>query len=224
MNEQAGTTFGILGSVDDHDAVPEPPATPANEEAALSGDDVAASASPQPSPVTSFEDRIRRLEDQVENLRDTRKLEDRVTERIAKRLERKQANSAIKVPVATGAEPTKSPPMAAIAPPQDLPPVVVIEGKSAKQPWLIVDIVTEFKAMLQMFLDIRYRVFYMTWQTKVYPPMLLGMFFLSWLLLSGSLIGSIIDRVAQLVIAFFLYKVLSREAHRYREIAPQIRR
>jgi hypothetical protein len=79
--------------------------------------------------------------------------------------------------------------------------------------------------MLQMFLDARYRVFYMTWQTKLYPALLLGLIVVSGFTISGiPLVGPVVDRLAELVIAFFLYKVLSREANRYKEIGPQIRR
>jgi hypothetical protein len=225
MNETVGTTSELLGSGNDQEAVSEAPTAPPNEEAAASGDGLSPGAGPQLAPVTSLENRVRRLEDQVEGLQDTRKLEDRVTERIAKRLERKQSNAAIKVPVAAVAAPSKPPPMAAIAPPTEMPPVVVIQGNAVKQRWLAVDIFTEFRAMLRMFLDARYRVFYMSWQTKVYPVLLLGLIVVSGFTISYvPLIGPVLDRLAELVIAFSLYKVLSREAGRYKEIAPQIRK
>jgi hypothetical protein len=217
VNDQTATTDALI-----EPRIEEAAGTPIADGPAL---DDAALENPPPALMPTLEDRVRQLEDQVAGLRDSRKLEDRLTERVARRLERKQASTAIKVPLATVAEPTKPPPMAAIAPPPDLPPVVVIEGKSAKQPWLILDIVTEFKAMLQMFLDVRYRVFYMNWQTKAYPLLLLGLIVVSGLTISYiPIVGPVLDRIVELVIAFLLYKVLSREAHRYKEIGPQIRR
>jgi hypothetical protein len=178
-----------------------------------------------PALTSTLEDRVRQLEDQVVGLQDTRKLEDRLTERVARRLERKQANTAIKVPTAAIAEPTKPPPLAAVAPPPDLAPVVVLEGKTGRQPWLFLDIFSEFQAMLRMFFDLRYRVFYMKWQTKVYPAILLGLIILSGLTISYiPLVGPVLDRIVELIIAFSLYKVLSRETYRYKEIEPQIRR
>jgi len=231
VREIVGKTVQVPIAVNEQTATTEAPSEPRTEEAAGTpfGDGPVLAAAPLENPpsalLPTLEDRVRQLEEQVAGFQDTRKLEDRVTERVSRRLERKQANTAIKVPVAAVAEPTKPPPLAAIAPPPDLPPVVVIEGKTAKQPWLILDIFTEFKAMLQMFLDARYRVFYMNWQTKAYPLLLLSLIVVSGLTISYiPIVGPVLDRIAELVIAFLLYKVLSREAHRYKEIGPQIRR
>ena len=217
VNEQTATT-----DAPNEPRIEEPVGTPFTGGPAL---DTAPLEDPPARPMATLEDRVRQLEEQVAGIQDTRKLEDRVTERVARRLERKQAGTAVKVPIAAIAEPTKPPPLAAIAPPPNLPPVVVIEGKTAKQPWLILDIITEFKAMLQMFLDVRYRVFYMNWQTKAYPLLLLSLIVVSGLTISYiPIVGPVLDRIAELVIAFLLYKVLSRESHRYKEIGPQIRR
>jgi hypothetical protein len=222
MNDRAATP----------EAPPEPtqdgtaeraPLAPADE--SLPAESVHEPAGPEQLPEAlppTLEDRLRHLEDQVAIIQDTRRLEDRITERVARRLERKQANAAVKAPVAAVAEPSKPPPVASIAPPPELPPVVVLEGKGGRQTWLIVDIFTEFRAMLRMFLDGRYRLFYMTWQTKVYAPLLLGLMAMSCLMLSGF-VGTVLDKIAELILAFFLYKVLSREACRYREISPQMR-
>jgi hypothetical protein len=182
-----------------------------------------AASPPQALPPT-LEDRVRQLEEKVAVLQDTRRLEERITERIARRVEKKQANTAIKAPVAALAEPAKPPPIASVAPPPEPPSIVVVEGKNFPTRWLILDILAEFRAMVQMFLDARYRVFCMTWQTKVYPILLLGLMFLSWLMISGiPIVGLALDKAAELILAFFLYKVLSREACRYREIGPQMR-
>jgi hypothetical protein len=234
-HESTGTTLKVSNAVNDRAASPDAPPEPPPDEVA----ETCVKESPADEPMLesvahenappvlapSLEDRVGQLEDRVASLQDMRKLEDRVTERVSRRLERKQANPAIKAPVAAVAEPSKPPPVAAIAPPPDLPQIVVIEGKTGRQPWLIVDIFTEFRAMLQMFLDARYRVFYMTWQTKLYPALLLGLIVVSGFTISNiPLVGPVMDRLAELVIAFFLYKVLSREANRYKEIGPQIRR
>ena len=172
----------------------------------------------------TLEDRVRQLEDKVAVLEDTRKLEERVTERVARRIERKQANTAIKAPLASIAEPPKpAVPVASVAP-LSPPPVMLPETRSGRQPWLIADIFIEFRAMVRMFFDGRYRLFYMTWQTKVYPPLLIGLMVLSWLTINHiPFVGFVLDKIAELLLAFFLYKVLSREATRYREISPQIR-
>jgi len=205
-------------------------AQPAPAEQKVLPDPALAPASREPAPEAvppTLEDRVRHLEDQVGSLHDTRRLEDRVAERVVRRLERKQANSAIKASLAAVvpvAQPGKPPPVASIAPPPEMPPVVVVEGKGHRPSWLIVDIFTEFRSMLRMFLDGRYRLFYMNWQTKVYPPLLLATMVFSWLTISAiPIVGPALDKIAELVLAFFLYKVLSREACRYREISPQMK-
>jgi hypothetical protein len=221
--------------MNDRAATPDAPAEPSDGEAANAApaevnapsEPMLAPEAPQQLPEAvppTLEDRVRHLEDQVGVLQDTRRLEDRVTERVARRLERKQSSAAIKAPFAAVAEPSKPAPLASIAPPPEVPPVVVVEGKGGRQRWLIWDIFTEFRSMLRMFLDGRYRLFYMTWQTKVYPPLLLAMMVFSWLTISAiPIVGTALDKIAELILAFFLYKVLSREACRYREISPQMR-
>jgi hypothetical protein len=224
MNDRAATSDAPVELTRDKVGDTPPPIL---AEAGAISEPLLDSAPLQSPPVAlppTLEDRLHHLEEQVSVLQDTRKLEDRITDRVARRMERKQLNTAIQAPVAAIAEPSRPPPVAAIAPPPDLPAVVVIEGKSGRQPWLILDIYTEFKAMLRMFLDGRYRVFYMTWQTKAYPPLLLGFMVLTWLTVSGiPIVGPVLEKVAELVLAFFLYKVLSREACRYREISPQMK-
>src|SRR5262249_43593756 len=128
---------------------------------------------PEALPPT-VEDRLRHLEDQVAVIQDTPRLEDKNTQRLAPPRERRPAQSALKAPVAAAGGPSKPPPVASIAPPPELPPIVVLEGQGGRQTWLIVDIFTEFRAVVRMFLDGRYRLFYMNWQTKVYPPLLLA--------------------------------------------------
>ena len=50
----------------------------------------------------------------------------------------------------------------------------------------------------------------------------LPQFALRWTL-SNPIVGTAFDKTAELLLAFFLYKVLSREASRYKEIEPQIK-
>jgi hypothetical protein len=71
-----------------------------------------------------------------------------------------------------------------------------------------------------MFLDRRYRVGWITWAVPV--GVLCCMMF-SWFFV-GSIpfIGMFLDKLVDLVLAFFVYKVLVHEAHRYREAAPYL--
>jgi hypothetical protein len=74
--------------------------------------------------------------------------------------------------------------------------------------------------MFRMFFDRRYRL---TWQTKLYPPLLIVLMVLSWWMVGSiPIVGTWLDKIVALVLAFLLYKVLSREAHRYREVCPHL--
>src|SRR5262249_41901156 len=109
MNDRAATP----------EAPPEPtqdgiaeraPLAPAGE--SVPAETVREPAGPEQLPEAlppTVEDRLRHLEDQVAVIQDTRRLEDRITERLARRLEPRQANSAIKAAVAAIAEPSKPP-------------------------------------------------------------------------------------------------------------------
>jgi hypothetical protein len=212
MNDRAATTDAPSEAIQEEQAVHAPSVPPPEE-----------SPTPAlPSPgALPLEDRVRALEEQMTLLRDTRKLEDRIVERMAKRLERKQASAAIKAPVAALADAGKHLlPVAVAAMKAQADAVALAETKAGKQPWLVVDCYTEFRSMFRMFFDRRYRL---TWQTKLYPPLLILLMVLSWWMVGSiPIVGTWLDKIVALVLAFFLYKILSREAQRYREICPHL--
>jgi hypothetical protein len=116
-------------------------------------------------------------------------------------------NSQVKV----GAPPAENPP-----PPQehverrtfsDLPP--------ARSSWLLVDILSEARIMVRMFFDIHFK---MAWYTRPAVVILLLMILTSGLWLGWvPLLGFVLIKIWDLVLAFLIYKILSREARRYRE-------
>jgi hypothetical protein len=179
--------------------------------------------------LAGLEARVHALEVSVAVLQDTGKLEERIVERVAKRVEGKQTSTAILsssnllagagkhlLPSAVGALQAHVDAVEAQA---------RAEGAASAQPWLIVDIYGELRAMVRMFFDTRYRRFLMTWQTKILPLASLGLMILSWIWLSTLIPGplaTVLDKIVELVLAFFLYKILSREARRYREISRQL--
>ncbi|MBI1913467.1 MAG: hypothetical protein HYS12_01735 [Planctomycetes bacterium] len=88
------------------------------------------------------------------------------------------------------------------------------------QRWLPFELLAEMRVMVRMYLDPRYRL---TWQTRVLPPVFLFGMFLSWLLISGiPVVGFLFDRILDLVLAYMLFKVLMREATRYRMMSPDL--
>jgi hypothetical protein len=200
-----------------------------NERNALTEELAGTSPTPAPEHASALEGRVRTLEKTVAILQDTGKLEERIVERVTKRVESQQTNSAILtsanlltnagkhlLPAAVGALQAHVDAVEAQA---------RVEGAATPQPLLIVDIYSELRAMVSMFLDSRYRRFLMTWQTKVFPLVLLGLMIVSWLWLASLIPGvlaTVLDKAVELVLAFFLYKILSREARRYREISKQL--
>lgn len=157
-------------------------------------------------PVASadhLEERVRRLEDAVAQLQDTDKLEERVSERVAKRLGRKGAKEVVRTAVAVEA--------ARIVPAAAPPPA---RPAGPRPPWLMFELWGEFRAILGMLFDPRYRL---RWSTRLVPPGLFGlMLFSGFVLTRIPLVGLVLDKVVDLLLAFFVYKVLAREAHRYR--------
>lgn len=170
-----------------------------------------------------LEFRVRRLEDAVAALQDTRLLEDRVAERVSLRLnrlpppdahERGPASLIVEaarrmLPVTVEAVHTDQHPDHTELPPPSPSP--------AKPAWLLLDAYREFQAMLRMYLDPLYPV---TWRARVIPVTLLALIATSWiwlpfaLLLPGS-IAVVYVKVVDLILAFILYKFLSREARRF---------
>jgi hypothetical protein len=171
---------------------------------------------PQNKRPEMLEERVRRLEDAVAVLQDTRHLEERVVERVANRLNRSAPPA--------GAEPTgivvhpgrRLVPATAVAArdqPADSPMATSVRG--LRQSWLLLDFYNEVRAMVRMSLDRRYRV---AWMARVVPVVALALFLFSWFFIGGiPWIGPILDRLFDVVLICIVYKVLSREAQRYRQ-------
>src|SRR5262249_26036491 len=100
------------------------------------------------------------------------------------------------------------------AAPHDPPVLAPVLTRSS---WLLFDVYGEFRTILRMFFDHRYRVAWSTYLvTLVLVPLIITSH--SWLPLAHlPLLGGLLDKVVDLVLAFFTYKALSREARRYRE-------
>jgi hypothetical protein len=83
--------------------------------------------------------------------------------------------------------------------------------------WLLVDLYREAMTIFRMFVDIRHKV---AWSTRVLTIILVAAILTSqwWNPLSYLWpVGSVLDKLTVLLLAFILYKALSREAHRYLE-------
>jgi hypothetical protein len=144
----------------------------------------------EPDPLlASLEQRVQRLEEAVTAL---------------------QERKPVEVPqVKAGPPPLEDRP----PPPRpDHPPTA---SALPRTPWLLIDIIGEARCMVRMFFDIHYRV---AWYTRIAVVLVLIMILVSNLWLGWvPLLGFILVKVWDLVLAFLAYKILSREARRYRE-------
>ena len=194
--------------------------------------DAVGRAEPRPEGVASLEQRVRRLEDAVATMQDTRQLEERVVERLSR---------SAPIAAAVAPPPPNSAGMLIDVGRRMLPAAVdVIQNEAAtadaharhgarttRPPWLFVEMYAEARAMLHMYTDPRYR---MTWAARLIPLVLLAAILTSWLWVPFiSLLDKVLDplaviiiKVIDLVLAYFLYKILTREAARYRATAPDL--
>jgi len=199
---------------------------------------------PEPAPAKSaeteaLEDRLRRLEALLSNMADTRQLEERLAERLIRRVEAPVATPAA-APIATPAPA----PVATPAPPSDQPakPNALVEAgrrwlpfsfrgraagsaagddsRVASASWVFFDIVRELQSILHMYGDPRYRL---TWSGRILPLVCLALIatsgfwtypLIGWM---PTLLGNLVLKTIDLVPAFCLFKVLTRESRRYRD-------
>jgi hypothetical protein len=174
---------------------------------------------PTPEALAALEQRVRRLEDAFALIQSARPAE------------AKQAEPPIVPSHAVRSEPPVGPvpPRTLEAEPEWRPPAVEVPPPSPETPrgprhWLLFEAINDARVILRMFVDPRYR---MTWPGRVLPLVLLALFVTSkiWLpLTSLPLFGELIDKTFDLLLGFFLFKVVSREARRYRQMSPDLPR
>jgi hypothetical protein len=170
-----------------------------------------------PRQLEALEERVRQLEDTVATMHDTRSLEERIADRVAERMQ----GNVTHVPSSAAGILIDAEhhlfPAAADSISSEFPysrgATTVDPGP--RPPWLLLEIYEEFRAIYWMFLDSRYRL---SWTGRIAPLAILFVLFSSWLFL-GGFPWSLIDKILSLVLIVFLYKVLSREARRYRQMA-----
>ena len=189
--------------------------------AAQNGDDPRKAV---PAPAEPLEQRVCRLEDAVAALQDTQLFEEHVVQRVTERMSRnppaagRDATGILidagrrLLPTAVGILHAQSEPAAEAPRPGSPPP---------RPGWWLLEAYSEARAMIDMYLDPRYR-YRMTWTGRIAPLVLLSAIATTWVWLPGtsvlpSVVAGLMVKVADLVLAFILFKVLGREAHLYRE-------
>ncbi len=158
--------------------------------------------------VDALEQRVHRLEDAVAAVQDTRQLEDRVVERVADRVRRSlpsPGDSASKVTVEMRRPmvPSARPALSHLEPPSN-----------GTHTWLLLDIFQDARAILRMFFDHRYRTSRWVGLITVAVGVVVAT---SWYVrLPIPILGTLINMIVDVALLFVLFKVLTREARRYR--------
>jgi hypothetical protein len=157
---------------------------------------------------TEVEQRLRRLESAVAALQDTHLMEQRVADRVLQKSKRSPLAAlrdtatvvvdASKALVPTASSSSQSPP----AP--------------EKAGWLLVDLWCEVRTFGKMIFDHRYPFSY---AGRFGPVIITCAYVFCWLFM-GGVIGSLLERIIDVVLAFVLYKIMSREVQRYRAMFP----
>lgn len=100
------------------------------------------------------------------------------------------------------------------------PPTYASESKS---PWFLIDALNELITYKYMYGDPRYRL---SWTGRVMPLVFVVLILVPWAslpmisMLPGFL-AAVVEKLLVLMLAFLFFKVLSREARRYRTVIPQ---
>jgi hypothetical protein len=153
----------------------------------------------------ALDQRLNRLEHAVAALQDTRGLEERISLRMAERLRRTREAGR------SGLVIDASRPL--------LPAPVPSESTSealrspVRAGWLLFDLYSEFRCIVGMYVDRRYRL---SWGCRLAPVVFACLVLLSWMTLGNlPLVGWFLDKVFDVVLVVVTYKILSREARRY---------
>jgi len=173
-----------------------------------------------------IEYRVRRLEDAVAALQDTREIEERVAERVVRRISRNalqtmQDSAGMIVDAGRRLLPKAIGPARPPAPPAPSEPEPA-STSPVRHEWLLIDAYEEAWSIWLMYFDRRYRP-HLSWSARIAPLVLLFAILTSWVWVPGTMLlwfplALVVDILVNLLLAYFLYKVLSREARRYREM------
>lgn len=167
---------------------------------------------PKEDALALVRERLARLEYEVVQLRDTAALEDRLLRRL--REEAIAHNGAWTDKFQAGPPPAPPPP----------PPSPSVERLAAAtgSGWLLVESVRELRLVFRMFFDrSRFRISVSTWIIVILflPAILLSKWWFppSWIFV----LGDYFDKVLDVILAWVVYKALSREARRYQAVLKE---
>jgi hypothetical protein len=96
--------------------------------------------------------------------------------------------------------------------------------------WLLGELFAELRVMVRMYLDPRFRV---SWASRLTPLIVIPAILTSWMWLPGTAVidklplglwslDTLYVKTVDLLLAFILFKVLNRDATRYRSTSPDL--
>jgi len=97
------------------------------------------------------------------------------------------------------------------------------QAATSRRPWLLMELVRDFSAMVHMYLDPRYRV---RRSTQLLVPVIIGLFALNCFFFNAvftvAILSTIVEKLVDVILAVLLYKVVNRELVRYRQVIAQL--
>ena len=160
-----------------------------------------------------LESRIHRLEAEIARMRDSATPDMRFTRHEAAGAVHKSAGFWSRLLGPSG--PAKST-SGTSAPPSMVP-------HSVHHAWLLLDALAELRGMYWMFFDPRY---HLSWAARLAPLGFVALIFTSYYWTPGTslpfFVGTVVEKLCDLILAYFLFKLLSYESRRYRETAPDL--
>lgn len=95
---------------------------------------------------------------------------------------------------------------------------------AVRKPWMLVDLLREVGGAARMYLDPRYRV---RRSSQIVVPILLVSFVVNYLMFRFALpavpvLSDLVERLILIVLAVLLYRVVSKEVARYRQVMAQM--
>jgi hypothetical protein len=190
---------------------PPTPTSPPTEE----------SFAPPESILMTLEERVRRLEEAMKVLQEAQKEERPSPPPDAVRL------APLAAPMA---RPAPEPPTALPAPEplRERPASSAIAAATGllraggRRPWLLFELIADARVLVRMYVDPRYR---MTWVGRLVPLGVVVLIALSWYWLPGTSVpvfGYLWMKAIDVILCFVLFKVLFREARRYRDTSTDL--
>jgi hypothetical protein len=192
----------------------------------------AAEANPLPpvtvsKPSATLEERVRRLEDTLDSLQARLAVEPRIVPSPPPALPADPLPAAPAQPPPTAILVDVGKRLFAAAAPSVAPSPIVVPNVSQSAMrggllWLLWDTWAEARSIVRMFVDPRYQ---MPRSTRFLPLLLLAAILTSYYWIPGTsipVIGSWINKVFDLLLAFVLIKWLGHEARRYRRTSPDL--